>query len=136
MIDVWTKICNKIEKAREWPTPWTRSLIITLSTKGNLQLCQNYRTISLISSPSEVMLQVILNGLECQAEEIIAVEQPGSRAGKNATEQIFNLRILCEKYFQYQQNVYHVFIDFKQAFDREWHAALWSTMRSTISMQI
>ena len=41
MIDVLTKICNKIEKAREWPTPWTRSLIITLSTKGNLQLCQN-----------------------------------------------------------------------------------------------
>ena len=26
-------------------------------------------------------------------------------------------------------NLYHVFIDFKKAFDRVWHAALWATMR-------
>ena len=28
-----------------------------------------------------------------------------------------------------QQNLYHVFIDFKKAFDRVWHEALWATMR-------
>ena len=39
------------------------------------------------------------------------------------------LRILCEKYLQHQQNLYHVFIDFKKAFGRVWHAALWATMR-------
>ena len=31
------------------------------------------------------------------------------------TEQVFNLRILCEKYLQHQQHPYHVFIDFKKA---------------------
>ena len=51
------------------------------------------------------------------------------RAGRSTTEQIFNLRIPCEKYLQHQQNLYHVFIDFKKAFDRVWHAALWATMR-------
>ncbi|KAK2158373.1 hypothetical protein NP493_1806g00019 [Ridgeia piscesae] len=50
------------------------------------------------------------------------------RPGRSTTEQIFNLRILCEKYLQHQQDLYHVFIDFKKAFDREWHAALWATM--------
>ena len=64
-----------------------------------------------------------------QAEEIIAEEQAGFRAGRSTTEQIFNLRILCEKYLQHQQNLYHVFIDFKKAFDRVWHEALWATMR-------
>ena len=39
------------------------------------------------------------------------------------------LRILCEKYLQQQQDLYHVFIDFKKAFDRAWHAALWATMK-------
>ena len=58
-----------------------------------------------------------------------AEEQAGLRAGRGTTEQIFNLRILCEKYLQHQQNLYHVFIDFKKAFDRVWHAALWATMR-------
>ena len=40
-----------------------------------------------------------------------------------------NLRILCEKYRQHQQDLYHVFIDCNKAFDRVWHAALWATMK-------
>ena len=55
------RICNKIWQTGEWPTPWTQSLIITLPKKGNLQQCQNYRTINLISHASKVMLKVILN---------------------------------------------------------------------------
>ena len=129
MIDILTAICNKIWRTGEWPTTWTQSLVITLPKKGNLQLCQNYRTISLISHPSKVMLKIILNRLQPQAEEIIAEEQAGFRAGRNTTEQIFNLRILCEKYLQHQQTLYHVFKDFKKAFDRVWHEALWAIMR-------
>ena len=102
MIDVLTEICNRIWRTGEWPTPWTQSLIITLPKKGNLQLCQNYRTISLIIHSSKVMLKVILNRLKPQAEEIIAEEQAGFRAGRSTTEQIFNLRILREKYLQHQ----------------------------------
>ncbi|GFS24479.1 retrovirus-related Pol polyprotein LINE-1 [Elysia marginata] len=34
-----------------------------------------------------------------------------------------------EKYLQHQQELHHVFIDFKKAFDRVWHEALSSTMR-------
>ena len=52
-----------------------------------------------------------------------------SRLQNRTTEQIFNLRILCEKYLQHQQELYHVFIDFKKAFNRAWHAALWATTR-------
>ena len=92
--------------------------------KSNLQQCQNYRTTSLINHPSKVMLKIILNRLKPQAEKIIAEEQAGFRAGRNTTEQIFNLRILCKKYLQHQQDLYHVFIDFKKAFDRVWHATL------------
>ena len=42
---------------------------------------------------------------------------------------MFNLRILCDRYLQHQQDLYDVFIDFKTAFDGLWHKALWSTMR-------
>ena len=107
MIDVLTKICNKIWKTGERSPPWTHSLIITLLNRGNLQLCQNYRTISGFSLPSKIMLRVILNKLKLQAEEVITEEQAGFRAGRSTTEQIFNLRILREKYIQHQQNLYH-----------------------------
>ena len=127
LITTLTTICNTIWQSGEWPTPWT--LIITLPKKGNLQMYQNYRTISLISHPSKVTLKILLNRLKPQAEEIIAEEQAGFRAGRSTSEQIFNLRILCEKHLQHQQSLCHVFIDFKKAFDKVWHAALWATMR-------
>ena len=89
-------------------------------------MCQNHHTVSLISHPSKVMLKILLNRLKPQAEKIIAEEQAGFRMGRSTTEQIFNLRVLMEKY-QHQQDLYHIFIDFKKAFDRVWHTALWIT---------
>ena len=38
------------------------------------------------------MLKILLNRLKPQAEEIIAEEQAGFRAGWSTSEQIFNLR--------------------------------------------
>ena len=95
MISVLPSICNRIWQTGEWPTQWTQSLVITLPKKGHLQLCHNYRTISLISHPSKVMLKILLNRLKPEAEKIIAEEQAGFRPGRSTTEQIFNLRILC-----------------------------------------
>ena len=124
VITALTTISNKIWQTGEWPTPWTQSLIFTLPKKRNQQQCQNYRTISLISHPSKVVLKIILNRLKPQAQKIFAEKQAGFRAeGACTTGQIFNPRILCEKYLQHQQDRNHVFIDFKKAFDRVWHAA-------------
>ena len=61
VITTLTTICHKIWQTGKWPTPWTQSLVITLPKKGNLQQCQNYGTISLISHPNKVMLKIILN---------------------------------------------------------------------------
>ena len=75
------------------------------------------------------MLKIILNRLKPQAKEIIAEEQASFRAGRSTKEQIFNLRILREKYLKHQQDLYHVFREFKKAFDGVWHAALWATKK-------
>ena len=75
------------------------------------------------------MLKVILNRPKPQAEKIIAEEQAEFRAGRSTTEQIFNLRILCEKHLRYQQDLPRVFTDLRKTFDRLWHAALWAAMR-------
>ena len=84
---------------------------------------------SLISHLSKIMLKTLLNRLKLQVEKITAEEQAGFRAEGCTTEQIFNLTILSEKYLQHKQDLYHVFIHFKQAFDRVWHAALWASMK-------
>ena len=118
MIDALLNICNKIWLTGEWPTTWTQSLVITLPKKGNLQQVQDYRTIGPISQASKVILKILLNRLRPQAKEITAEERTGFRPGRSTTEQIFNLRILCERYFQHQPDLLHVYVDFKKAFDR------------------
>ena len=77
------------------------------------------------------MLKIILNRLKPQAEKIIAEEHADFRAERITTEQIFSLTILCAKYLQHQQVLYHVFIDFEKAFYRVWHAALWATTKKS-----
>ena len=93
MTDILHKICSNIWETGIWPEIWTKSLIITLPKKGNLQHCSNYRTISLISHASKVMLKIIKNRLQPQADRIIAEEQAGFMKDRSTIEQI-----LCEKH--------------------------------------
>lgn len=55
--------------------------------------------------------------------------QAGFQEGCSTTEQICNLRMISEKYMEHHKPLYHNFIDFKKAFDRVWHKALWTVMR-------
>ena len=75
---------------------------------------------------------IVPDRLKPQAEKIIAEEQAGFTAGRSTTGKIINLKIVCDKYLQHQ-DLDHVFTDFKKAFDRVWHAALWATMKNTTS---
>ena len=51
-------------------------------------------------SPKQTHAEDHTEQIEAQAEKIIAEEYAGFRACRSTTEQIFNLRILCEKYLQ------------------------------------
>ena len=70
-----------------------------------------------------------MNRIKPQIEEILADEQAGFRKGRSTVEQILNIKLICEKNAEYQNETYHNFIDFKKAFDRVWQKALWSTLR-------
>ena len=104
-------------------------MLLKLHKKSNSKKCENYRTLSLISHASKVMLRVILNRLKVQVEAVLAEEQAGFRRGRGTVEQILNCRLLIEKHLQHQKDLYHNFIDFKKAFDRVWHDGLWKTLR-------
>ena len=61
MIDTTTELCHKIWDTKEWSDLWTQSLIIPIPKKINLKECENYRTVSLISHASNILLRIILN---------------------------------------------------------------------------
>ena len=101
--------------------------VISIPNEGNLRCSKNYRTISLISHPSKIMLRIILSRLEGKAEELLSGEQAGFQLKRSTTEQIFNIRLLIKKHIDH--DLYHNFIDFKKAFDRVWHKGLWRVMQ-------
>jgi len=59
------KICNMIWRNRQWPTVWTKLVLVPIPKSGDLQDCNNYRNVivSLICHASRVLLHIFLNRL-------------------------------------------------------------------------
>ena len=75
------------------------------------------------------MLNVILNRLKPQAGEIITEGKLSSEPEGAPQKRSSTLEFCVKKNFQHWQSLSYVIIDFKKAFDREWHAVLWATRR-------
>ena len=100
-----------------------------MASTMDLRKCENYRTLSLISHSSTILLRIILNRLNPQVERILSDEQAGFRKGRITVEQIFNCRILMVRHIESLNDLYHNVIDIKKAFDRVWHDGLWSSLQ-------
>ena len=122
------QICTGIWETGDWPEEWVSSTFIPIPKKGDLSQCTNYRTISLVSHASKVLLKIILNRIQAKTEQEIAPEQAGFRPGRGTREQITNLRIIMAKLKEHNQPLYMCFIDFQKAFDSVRHEQLWWTM--------
>ncbi len=127
-IQIIHKFCNEILKTKQWPNQWTESVLITIPKKANSRKCSDHRTISLISHASKVLLGMIQERLRTRFEEVLSESQAGFRCGRSTLEQVTKLRILNEKARDTGNIIFHNFIDFRKAFDRVWHEALWHTL--------
>ena len=58
-VKVLHSICQQIWKTQQWPQDWKRSVFIPIPKKGNAKACSNYRTTTLISPASKVMLKIL-----------------------------------------------------------------------------
>ena len=74
-VEVYHKLCTKIWKSEQWPLDWKRAIFITLPKKGDLLMCSNYRTISLISRANKILLNGLLKRMENKLEEEVRSTQ-------------------------------------------------------------
>ena len=70
-------ICQQIWKTQQWPQDWKRSVFISIPKKGNAKECSNYRTITLSSHASKVMLKIF----QARLQEYVNRELPEAQAG-------------------------------------------------------
>ena len=87
-VEVLHSICQQIWKTQQWPQDSKRSLFISIPKKGNAKECSNYRTITLISHASKVMLKILQARLQQYVNRELPDVQAGFRKGRGTRDQI------------------------------------------------
>jgi len=101
---------------------------VPLYKKGDPSACANYRTTSLISHVSKILLKVILGRITPKTEFEVTKEQAGFRPQRGTHNHLYSLRILTVKARSRRQPLYMCFVDFEKAFDKVNHKKLWKVM--------
>ena len=90
-------IHQQIWKSQQWPQDWKRSVFIPIPKKDNTKECSNYRTITLFSHTSKVMLKILQARLQQYVNHEIPYVQAGFRKGRGTRDQIANIRLIRKK---------------------------------------
>ena len=127
-IEVYRKLCTKIWQTGQWPTGWKRAVFIALPKKGGLQQYSNYRTMSLISHASKILLKVIMKRIERKIEGEVGNTQAGFRKNRGTRDQILTLRMIIQKYREVNASLHTCFIDYSKAFDSVNHQGMCNSL--------
>jgi hypothetical protein len=80
-----------------------------------IKLTSNYRGISLLSISYKMLSNILLSRLSPYIDEIIGDHQCGFRCNRSTTDQLFCIRQILEKKWEYNETVHQLFVDFKKA---------------------
>ena len=127
-VKIVTELANSIYDSGQIPDAMSRSIFITLPKKPGAIECKKFRTISIMSQLSKVVLRVILNRIKNKVKSEIGEEQFGFMKGKGTTNAVFVVRMLGERAIEMQKDLFMCFIDYEKAFDTVKHRDLLSLL--------
>jgi sorting nexin-29 len=90
-----------IWRSERMPNEWNMSIICTIYKKGEKSECSNYRGISLLNTAYKILATVINNRLTTYAEDLLSQEQKGFRRNRSTADNIFIMRQVLEKCYEY-----------------------------------
>jgi hypothetical protein len=117
-----------IWKQEELPHQWKESMVVPIHKKGDKTDCSNYRGISLLSISYKILSNILLSRIIPYADEIIGDYQCCFRRNRSTTDQIFYIRQILKKKWEYSGTVHQLFIDFKKAYDSVRRKALYNIL--------
>ena len=119
-----THLANRIYEEGHFPMEMVKSVFIVIPKKPGATKCEQFRTISLMSHLTKLILRVLLNRIRGRTKGEISEEQYGFRPDKGTRNALFIMRMLSERAIQMQKVLYVCFIDYVKAFDKVQHQAL------------
>lgn len=90
--------------------------------------CRKYRGIPLFCTAYKVLSNVSLHILISYTKEIVGEYQTGFTKGKSTLDQTHIAKQLMEKMYVFNQDLFLLFIDYKQAYDSINRKCLWAVM--------
>nr|XP_049461917.1 uncharacterized protein LOC125906554 [Anopheles coluzzii]XP_049461920.1 uncharacterized protein LOC125906554 [Anopheles coluzzii] len=116
--------------SKSMPCDWNLGIIYPIYEKGDRLDYNNYRFITVLNTAHKIFSLILQDRLVPHVEEIVGNYQRGFRNGKSTTDQIFTMRQILEKMAKYRNDTYHLFIDFKAAYDSIARVKLYDAMSS------
>jgi len=114
------QICWEEERI---PEEWKETLIFPMYNKGDGDRCENYRKCSL-----QNFGKCNFGKIKPYIEKIAGDYLNGFRDGRSIINNIFVLKLINEKIWEYNQSLQHLFIDFEKACDSVHRDMLWKWM--------
>jgi len=113
------KLISALWRKKELPKEWKTSIIVPIYKKGDKSDCNNYRGNSLLPTCYKELSNILLTrvSVSVYVDKIIGDHQCPFRRSRSTLDQIFTLRRILEKKWEYNGTVYQLFIDFKKAYD-------------------
>ena len=113
-----------------FPDEWSLAILHPLHKKGDINVPDNYRGISLLNICSKLYSFVLNKRITkwIDDNEIIGEEQAGFRQERSTFDHIFTLLALIQKQLLRHRKLYVAFIDFRKAFDTICRTKLWTVL--------
>ena len=117
-----------------FPDLWKKSNICPIHKKGNKQIINNYRPVSLLPICGKIFERLIFNSLFEYLEKykLLSAHQSGFRANDSCVDQLLsivhNIYTAFDAYPTLESR--GVFLDMSKAFDKVWHEGLIFKLKS------
>ena len=130
MISYLHKLFNVVFEKGYFPSKWTEGFIVPLHKKGDVNLVENYRGITLLSTLGKLFSRILNNRLVEWAEEysVYVEAQAGFRKHMGTVDNVFVLHGLITHLLNENKKLYAAFIDFTKAFDYVVRENMWSKL--------
>jgi len=117
MIEMIHKLIEKIWNTEEIPKDWNIALIFPIHKNDDKKVCNNYRGIAIVNITYKILSYCILDRIKPLAKNSLGDYQGRFRENKSTIDQIFIIRQLAQKTWEFDQELHSLFADFKKAYD-------------------
>ena len=127
-VQLLCRLLNNVLMTENMPSDWKINILVPVfTTKGDIQECNKYRGIKLLSNTFKLWERVTNKRLtECTS---IHETQLGFTPGRSTTDANFGSTQTVEKHIEGQNDITLVFIDLEKTYDHMCRGEVWRCAR-------